>query len=303
MSRTRIAVLGNSDSWYGKDLKRAAGDHRLDFLNFADLRGSIQASDLAIESRSCEQANDHPIRIAGKAAQYDAVLVRTMPLGSLEQVIFRMNALHSLAASGVAVINTARCLEIAIDKWLTLEIARRVGLEVPRTFCCQTRRDALEAFQSLGGDCVVKPIFGGEGRGIIRVDSEDLAWRVFGTLERLQAILYLQEFLPHYGYDLRVLVLKDDLFAVRRCNPTDWRTNVSQGGKAIPHDLTSQQSDMARRIVDAIQGVFIGVDILPTRDGRNILLEVNAVPGWKGTAAALDVDIACQLLNVIQRRR
>jgi glutathione synthase/RimK-type ligase-like ATP-grasp enzyme len=35
-----------------------------------------------------------------------------------------------------------------------------------------------------------------------------------------------------------------------------------------------------------------GVDLLTDAHGNDLVLEVNAVPGWKGTAAGLQVDIA-----------
>jgi ribosomal protein S6--L-glutamate ligase len=45
-----------------------------------------------------------------------------------------------------------------------------------------------------------------------------------------------------------------------------------------------------------------GVDILTTDDGRDLVLEVNAVPGWRATAAALQVDIARVVLEKLLER-
>lgn len=226
-----------------------------------------------------------------------------MPLGSVEQIVFRMNALHAAQASGVHVLNPPRCLEIAIDKWLTLDIAQRSGLLTPRTVCCQTRDDALQAWEGLGGDCIVKPIFGGEGRGIVRVTDRDMAWRVFSTLEQLQSVIYVQEFLESEGYDLRLLVVGEELFCVRRENCGDWRSNIARGGQAIPHEPTLEQISIAFRASKAIGGWMIGVDVLPTKDGRNVLLELNAVPGWRATAGALHVDMAQLILHRLHELR
>ena len=89
-----------------------------------------------------------------------AVLVRTMPPGSLEQVVYRMDALGQLAAQGTVVMNPPRSLEVAVDKYLATVKLRAVGLLVPRTFVCQTPDAAMEAFAALGEDVVVKPLFG-----------------------------------------------------------------------------------------------------------------------------------------------
>ena len=299
----RLGVLGSPTGWYMRDLQRAAEalpENRatsIDSLSFAKLSVWSQQTETP-HAKSWTQSTDESTKPEStKLSDYDAVLVRTMPLGSVEQIVFRMNALHVAQSAGVQVLNPPRCLEIAIDKWLTLDIARQSGIETPRTICCQTREDALLAFESLGCDCIVKPIFGGEGRGIVRVTDADMAWRVFSTLEQLQSVIYIQEFLVSQGYDLRLLVVGDELFCVRRENHGDWRSNVARGGQAIPHEPTFEQISIAFRACKAIQGWMIGVDILPTIDGRNVLLEVNAVPGWRATAAALNVDMAQLVLN------
>jgi ribosomal protein S6--L-glutamate ligase len=291
-----------------RDLQRAAEampENRatsIDSLSFAKLSVWSQQTQTPHANSWTQSMDESTKSESTKLKDYDAVLVRTMPLGSVEQIVFRMNALHVALSAGVQVLNPPRCLEIAIDKWLTLDIARQSGIETPRTICCQTREDALLAFEMLGRDCIVKPIFGGEGRGIVRVTDADMAWRVFSTLEQLQSVIYIQEFLVSQGYDLRLLVVGDELFCVRRENHGDWRSNVARGGKAIPHEPAFEQISIAFRACKAIQGWMIGVDILPTIDGRNVLLEVNAVPGWRATAAALNVDMAQLVLNRLHDR-
>lgn len=299
----RVGVLGSAAGWYMQDLKRAASamppdkKTKIESLSFNKLSVWSVGNGLPTAKTYTQgtESTFDPQSIA--LADCHSVLVRSMPLGSVEQIVFRMNALHAAQASGVQVLNPPRCLEIAIDKWLTLDIAHRAGLETPKTICCQTRDDALSAWESLGGDCIVKPIFGGEGRGIVRVADSDMAWRVFSTLEQLQSVIYVQEFLVSEGYDLRLLVVGEELFCVRRENHDDWRSNVARGGHAIPHEPTFEQISIAYRASKAIGGWMIGVDILPTRDGRNILLEVNAVPGWRATAGALNVDMAQLILH------
>lgn len=299
----QVGVLGSPNGWYMRDLQRAAesmpADRAITIHSLAFSKLSVWSHQTLMPTvNTCLQPTDPTLKASVvNLADYNTVLVRTMPLGSVEQIIFRMNALHVALASGVSILNPPRCLEIAIDKWLTLDVAQRNGLLTPRTICCQTRDDALLAFELLGGDCIVKPIFGGEGRGLVRVTDADMAWRVFSTLEQLQSVIYVQEFLESEGYDLRLLVVGEEMFCVRRENRGDWRSNIARGGQAIGHKPTFEQTSIAFRACKAIQGWMIGVDILPTKDGRNILLEVNAVPGWRATAAALNVDMAQLVLH------
>ena len=101
----------------------------------------------------------------------DAVIVRGIPRGSLEQVIFRVDALHALVARGVACVNGPRAIERTVDKFLASALLARAGVPTPRTIACERPDDALEAFDELGGDVIVKPLFGSMGAGMTRVDD------------------------------------------------------------------------------------------------------------------------------------
>ncbi|MFN9977952.1 MAG: RimK family alpha-L-glutamate ligase, partial [Phycisphaerae bacterium] len=97
--------------------------------------------------------------------------------------------------------------ECAVDKYLTTQKLSLAGLPVPDTIVCENSETAMLALESLGGDIVIKPIFGAEGRGIMRVSDPELALRAFRTLERLGAVIYAQRFLNGPGFDLRLLLL------------------------------------------------------------------------------------------------
>src|SRR6478735_2278888 len=189
----RIALLAGGDGWHVRDLIRAAGDlghvaEPVDFRRVAAVLGSTGT----------------PSSGPPDLDQFDAVIVRTMPPGSLEQVVFRMDRLHALAARGVPVLNPPRALETCVDKYLALVRLEAAGLRVPATGVCQHADAAQEAFDRLGRDVVVKPVFGSEGRGMVRVTDPEVAWRTFRTIERTQAVLYVQQFVPHPGWDIRV---------------------------------------------------------------------------------------------------
>ena len=198
------------------------------------------------------------------------------------------------------VFNPPRCLEIAIDKYLALAELQAAGLPVPETRVSQTWEQALEDFQQLGGDVVVKPLFGGEGRGITRVHDEAVAWRMFRAFSQLGMVIYQQRFVPHPGYDLRVLVVGSRLFGIRRRNPLDWRTNVSRGAQAEPLEVDETLQQLSRRAALAVGAPLVGVDILPGLDGQLYVLEVNAVPGWRALSRALQVDVAAEILQWIR---
>lgn len=280
----RVAVLCAADSWYFRDLLRAAGEQlQIEALSFSALRRTT--------------GGGSPVSDA--LTEFDAVLVRTMPPGSLEQVVFRMDCLGQAAADGLTIVNSPRAIEIAVDKFLCSSLLDRAGLDTPRTVVCQTYEQAMEAFHTLGQNVVIKPLFGGEGRGITRVEDEAMMLRAAKMLEQLGAVHYLQEYVPHHGCDQRLLLIGSQVLGIRRCNALDWRTNISRGAKAEPLEVTDELVDLARRAAGAVQTEIAGVDILPAADGRQLVLEVNAVPGWKALATTLNTDVAAMVLDYV----
>lgn len=285
----RIAVLASPSSWYLGDLRRAAAArHEITMVPFTQLQGSTGLASERV------QANAIDLR------SFEAVLVRTMPPGSLEQVVFRMDALARLERLGVPVINPPRSLEAAVDKYLATVRLHDAGLLVPRTVACQSVDEAMAAFAEFDADVVVKPLFGSEGRGITRLNDEALALRAFKMLAQLGAVLYLQEFIPHQGFDLRVLKVGKRYFGMRRTNPGDWRTNISRGAMATPLELTAKLIEMAERAAAAMGAPIAGVDLLPGNDGRLYAIEVNAVPGWQALSRATGVDVAQHVLEFVE---
>jgi RimK family alpha-L-glutamate ligase len=279
----RIAILSGGTGWHVQDLLRAAGelDHRAEAVNFRALAAGVETT---------------PAPLAG----FDAVIVRTIPAGSLEQVVFRMDVLHALEGRGVRVVNPPRAVETCVDKYLTNVRLAAAGLPTPPTHVAQRADDAFEAFARLGGDVVVKPVFGAEGRGMQRVSDRELAWRTFRVLEQTGQLIYQQRFIDHPGHDLRVFVMGGKVrAAMRRSSGTDWRTNVAQGGTTERAELTPREAELAVRAATAVGCPIAGVDLLSGPRGELYVIEVNAVPGWKALAPTCGIDIAAEIVRFV----
>ena len=290
----KIAVLGNTGSWYVDDLTRAgtARGHWVERCDFRLLTAATFNEQPVVSSGGCDLST------------MEAVIVRTMPPGSLEQVVYRMDALATLESAGTTVLNSPKAIECAVDKYLTGCRLQQAGLPFPPTIVCEDVESAMAALERLGGDVVVKPVFGAEGRGIVRVSDPDLAYRTFKTLSRLQAVLYLQKFIHHPGYDIRVLVLDEKIIGgMRRSNRSDFRTNVAQSGTAEVHNVIDDEQDMAIRAATASGARFAGVDILYDETGQPFVIEVNAVPGWRAFRRVTNIDVAVQLIAAIEQQQ
>jgi RimK family alpha-L-glutamate ligase len=230
----------------------------------------------------------------------DAVIVRGIPRGSLEQVIFRVDALHALEARGVTCVNGPRAIERTVDKFLASALLAHAGVPTPRTIACERPDDALEAFEELGGDVIVKPLFGSMGAGMTRVDDADVAYRVFHALELERAVYYLQEALPHDGRDLRALVVGGRVLAAIERVGSGWRANLARGARARPTRLSAEQEHQCVEAAQALAVDYAGVDLLRAADGREYVLELNGIPGWRGLQDATGADVAAALVEHVE---
>jgi ribosomal protein S6--L-glutamate ligase len=279
----KIAVLSGGGGWHVLDLIRAGQrfGHAAEAVDFRTVAAGVGAG-------------------PGGLAGFDAALVRTMPAGSLEQVVFRMDALHTAAAAGVRVLNPPRAVETCVDKYLTTARLAAAGLPTPATHVSQSADAALDGFDRLGGDVVVKPLFGSEGRGMVRLTDRETAWRTFHTLARTGQVIYQQQFVRHPGWDLRAFVIGGRVLAgMRRTARGDWRTNVAQGGTAEAVTLDADAASLAARAADAVGCPVAGVDLLPGPGGELTVIEVNAVPGWRALGAVTGRDIATDVVRFL----
>lgn len=287
----QIAVLADESSWYFRDLARAAQarGHSCQRIDFSQIAGRVIGSQTQIDFGCSE------------LTAADCVVVRSMPPGSLEQVVLRMDLLAGLEATGCLVVNPPKALECAVDKYLTTAKLAAGQIPVPDTVCCQTAGQALEWLAKLGDDVVVKPLFGAEGRGIVRVSDPDMGWRVFTTLERLQATIYLQRYIEHGGCDYRILILGSHVLGgMRRRSSSDFRTNVARQGVAEKHTPTEREMAWALQAASIVGAPFAGVDLMYDSHGELYVIEVNAVPGWQAFARVNTLDIATEFVIYLE---
>jgi glutathione synthase/RimK-type ligase-like ATP-grasp enzyme len=54
---------------------------------------------------------------------------------------------------------------------------------------------------------------------------------------------------------------------------------------------------MAVTAARAVGADYVGVDLLPARDGTVYVLEANGIPGWSGVQSATSVDIAGAIVD------
>ncbi|MFH0915557.1 MAG: RimK family alpha-L-glutamate ligase [bacterium] len=286
----KVGILGQKGGWHTEALLAA----------FAG-RG-IAAECFSITRLTARVAGDPRVAVLDALLdEYDIVLVRAIPGGSLEQVIFRVDALHRLENLGVRVINSAAAIERGVDKYYTASLLEDAGLPTPRTVVTERWEEALTAFDELGGDVVLKPLFGSEGRGMVRLTDVDTAYRVLRALDVGRYVHCLQEFVPHGREDIRAFVVGGRVVGTMMRRGKDWKTNAAQGAKGEAIEADEQIVDLSVRAAQALGAEHAGVDILPREEGGYTVLEVNTIPGWRALKTATGVDAAeCLVDHVLE---
>jgi RimK family alpha-L-glutamate ligase len=230
--------------------------------------------------------------------EIDALIVRPIGRGSLEELVFRMDMLYKLERLGFYVINPAEAIEHCADKYDILSILEDNGVPVPHTVATESVNEALRAFAELGGDVVVKPIFGSRGIGATRVNDSEIANTVFKAITFYHGVIYLQEFVPHGTSDIRAFVVDGHVIAAMRRVAEGWKTNYSQGARPAPIELNHDYETIAVKASKAVGCKVAGVDILEGPQGP-MIVDVNSQPGWKGLQIVTKVNIADEIVNLV----
>jgi len=286
-----VIIFTDDPGWHGEKLREA-------FLARA-------ISTRFVSLRDCGFDLHHPgrhIAIPGCAdALPDGVFVRGVPGGTLEQVVLRLDVLHALKLLGVPVYNDGRAIERTVDKAMTSFVLASAGIATPATWITESQKVAAEIVRSeiaAGHELVIKPVFGSQGAGLLRIAVANELPAAAGY----DGVYYLQRFIAsgtEAWHDLRVFVIHGRAVAAMQRHGKSWITNVSQGGRCVTLDLSSNADigALAEKACRALQMDYAGVDLIRDGDGVLYVVEVNGIPAWKGLQSVTQPSIASMLAN------
>ena len=229
-----------------------------------------------------------------------AVLVRSIPAGSFEQVTLRLGLLHALRELGVLVVNDARAIERCVDKSMASFCLDAAGVATPPAWAVEdvaAARAIVAREAAAGHEVVLKPLFGSEGRGLLRLARADDV----PAAEAVAGVWYLQRFVGRAAdwEDFRLFVIGGEAVAGMRRRGTSWTTNIRQGAMPEPLAVTPALADPAVAAARAVGAAYAGVDLILDPAGRPLVLEVNSNPAWQGLQSVTEVDIAAALARYV----
>lgn len=186
-------------------------------------------------------------------------------------------------------------LNYSINKVTDLMKLALADVPVPNTRHSHDYNHFVALASELKYPIIVKPTSTGKGVGVEKLKNENELFEFTGKsikAEKPAKRFVLQEFIP-YRLDLRLLIIGDDVFCMRRIpRPGDFRANFSLGGTVEIHKPSEETIALAKKALNAIGMSVGGVDILITPDNRQYVLEVNHNPGFQGMELATKENIA-----------
>ncbi|MDQ0219385.1 RimK family alpha-L-glutamate ligase [Peribacillus cavernae] len=235
--------------------------------------------------------------------------------GSLPDfIIFMDKDIHlarHLERIGVPVYNSSAAIEVCDSKAKTHQALANQGIPMPRTvfppFTYEgIEREHFEPFKEigkyLGYPLVVKEAYGSFGQEVYLVESETELIEMVKKIAHKPFIL--QEFVQSSkGKDIRLNVVGEKVVAsMLRTSETDFRANVTNGGKTEAYSPTPEEIELAVKCAGILGTDFAGIDLLFGESGP-LLCEVNSNSHLLNIYECTGVNIADYMIDYILERQ
>lgn len=231
---------------------------------------------------------------------YDAVIPR---IGA-SITFFGTAIVRQFEQMGVFCVNPSQAISVSRDKLRALQVLSRHRVGIPITMFVRHADEILPAIERMGGPpVVVKLLEGTQGIGVILAESTKVAEAIIETLSGpAKMSVLLQQFVKESrGRDVRALVVGSRVVAAMRrvAQSGEFRSNVHRGGFAEPVELDEEYRRVAVHAAQIMGLRVAGVDMLEGRDGP-VLMEVNSSPGLEGIEKATGVDVAAEIIRLLE---
>jgi ribosomal protein S6--L-glutamate ligase len=235
-----------------------------------------------------------------KLSSYDAVVPRIGASISF----FGTAVVRQFEQMGVFCVNPSHAISVSRDKLRALQVLSRHRIGVPKTLFVRDTGEILPGIERMGGPpVVVKLLEGTQGIGVILADSEKIAEAIIETLSGPAKMnVLLQQFVRESrGRDIRAFVVGNRVVASMRrvAEGDEFRSNVHRGGHAEAVELPEEYHRTAVHAAQILGLRVAGVDLLEGKDGP-VLMEVNSSPGLEGIEGATGVDVASEIVQLVE---
>ncbi len=230
-------------------------------------------------------------------SKFDYVLPRI----DSKRAIIGYPVIRFLDDLGVKKPYPAETIQIAHNKFLTLEQLAKHGIRVPETYLTASKESALKIIDKQKLPIMIKLLSGFGGQGVMVMESKEAARSLIETMNVLKQEVLIEKFLPNPGEDIRGIVAGDEIIGSfkRVASGDDKRANIKAGGRGERFILTSEMEEICFKCAEAIKAKICAVDMIESKDGVNVI-EVNINPGIKGMEKATDQNIAKKIMDFVR---
>lgn len=208
---------------------------------------------------------------------------------------------NMLEKTGLPLFNSAKAIETCDDKMLTYIALSGSGINLIKTLpglLCYNRNSpisikTIEKIENkLGYPVVVKESFGSLGKGVYKADNRE---ELISLAEKVKPFPHIfEEFVSSSaGEDTRVIVVGGKVIAaMKRKSETDFRSNISLGGKGFKTEISSEMKAAAEKTATILKLDYCGIDFLKGFDGEPVVCEVNSNAFFKGVETITGINVA-----------
>jgi ribosomal protein S6--L-glutamate ligase len=190
------------------------------------------------------------------------------------------------------------------DKLVIQQLLTREGIPMPDTYfpAAETDPDKWRV-KSYDYPVIVKILHGNKGVGVVLAESQASLKSILDAFKKVKESVIVQEFIREAcGKDIRVFVVNGEIVASmeRRAKANDFRSNLHQGGYAVPVALTNEEKDLIFKTAKICNLHVTGIDMLRSNRGP-LILEVNGSPGLEGIETVTGIDVAGSIIHFLKR--
>ena len=218
-------------------------------------------------------------------------------------------ATRFLDSYGVPVVNSPETADVCADKAKNSLALAEAGIPTPETEVAFTKESAMEAIESFGYPCVLKPVVGSWGRLMAKIDTRSAAEAILEHKETLghyeHKVFYIQEFVDKPGRDIRVLATDGDPVAAMTRSSDHWLTNAAKGGETKSFELDETALDIVERASAAVGDGLLGVDLMEVGgagSSRYTVHEINHTVEFKALNEASEADVPAKVVDWLETK-
>jgi ribosomal protein S6--L-glutamate ligase len=233
-------------------------------------------------------------------SHYDAVIPR---IGA-SITFFGTAVVRQFEQMGVFCANPSQAISVSRDKLRSIQILSRHRIGIPTTSFVRTPEGVLSAVERMvGPPVVIKLLEGTQGIGVILAETTKVAEAIVETLHGAKQNVLIQQFVKESrGRDIRAFVVGSRVVAAMRrvAQGDEFRSNVHRGGRTEAVTLDAEYERTAVHAAQIMGLRVAGVDMLEGAKGPSVM-EVNSSPGLEGIEAATGVDVAGEIIRMIEQ--